>query len=54
MSRYAKRDFQPIAEGHNLMLGESTATNNGGSVDGFSVSVREIANLDKGNGSNIT
>ena len=50
---YVKRDFQPIAEGHNLMLSESTGTNNGGSLDGFSVSVRESVDLDKGNGSNI-
>jgi hypothetical protein len=49
---YVKRDFQPISDGHNLMLSESTGTNNGGSLDGFSVSVRETVDLDKGNGSN--
>jgi hypothetical protein len=50
---YAKRDVQPIAEGHILMLTEATGVNRGGGrFDGFSVSCREIVDLDKGNGSN--
>jgi len=50
---YVKRDVQPIAEGHVLMLDEATGVNKGGGrFDGFSVSCREIADLDKGNGSN--
>ena len=50
---YVKRDVQPIAEGHILMLDEATGTNKGGGrFDGFSVSCREIADLDHGNGSN--
>ena len=50
---YVKRDVQPIAEGHILMLDEATGVNKGGGrFDGFSVSCREIADLDKGNGSN--
>ena len=48
---YVKREVQPIAEGHILMLDEATGTNKGGGrLDGFSVSCREIADLDKGNG----
>ena len=50
---YVKRDVQPIAEGHVLMLDEATGTNKGGGrFDGFSVSCREIVDLDNGNGSN--
>lgn len=49
---YVKRAVQSIAEGHILILTEATGVNKGGGVDGFSVSCREIADLDKGNGSN--
>jgi hypothetical protein len=51
---YVKRDIQviPDQEGHMLLLTESTGTssNSGGLVDGFSVTVREIADLRQGNG----
>lgn len=51
---YVKRDVQPIPgqEGHMLLLTESngTSSNPGGLVDGFSVVVREIADLRQGNG----
>jgi len=51
---YIKRDMQPIPDqdGHALMLTESTgtATHPGGSLDGFSVTTREIADLRQGNG----
>lgn len=48
---YVKRDVQTVAEGHILMLDEATGTNQGGGrLDGFSVSAQEIADLDKGNG----
>jgi hypothetical protein len=50
-----KRDMQPIPdqEGHVLILSESkgTAANPGGSVDGFSVSIRESLDLSQGSGS---
>jgi hypothetical protein len=49
---YAKRNVQPIAQGHILLLAESTGNNKGGGFDGFGVSIREIADLDKGNGTN--
>ncbi|MEX2167546.1 MAG: hypothetical protein WD852_11120 [Methyloceanibacter sp.] len=53
-STYVKRDMQPIPDqdGHALMLTESTgtATHPGGSLDGFSVTTREIADLRQGNG----
>ena len=49
---YTTRNMQPISEGHILLLAESTGTNNGGAVDGFSVRVREMADLDSGNGTN--
>jgi hypothetical protein len=50
---YVKRDAQPISESHMLVLSESngTSANPGGLVDGFSVSVRDIADLRQGNGS---
>ena len=48
---YVKRDVQPIAEGHILMLAEATGVNKGGGkIDGFSVSARDIADIHKGNG----
>jgi hypothetical protein len=48
---YVKRDVQPIAEGHILLLAESTGINKGGGkFDGFAVSVRDILDLDQGNG----
>jgi hypothetical protein len=51
---YAKRDVQgiPDQEGHMLLLTESSgiSVNQGGLVDGFSVSVREIADLRQGTG----
>jgi hypothetical protein len=51
---YAKRDMQPIPdqEGHALLLTESTGTavNPGGPIDGFKVTVREIADLRQGSG----
>ena len=50
---YAKRDAQPISEGHMLVLSESngTSANPGGLVDGFSVSVRDFTDLRQGTGS---
>jgi hypothetical protein len=52
---YVKRDTQsiPDQEGHVLLLTESngTSVNPGGLVDGFSASIREIADLRQGNGS---
>lgn len=49
---YVKRDVQTIADGQILMLDEATGTNEGGGrLDGFPVSVQEIAGLDKGTGS---
>ncbi|MGQ0673444.1 MAG: hypothetical protein ACT4N2_11305 [Hyphomicrobium sp.] len=53
---YVKRDIQPIADGHILLLSESTGTNTspgGGPLDGFAVSIRETADLDKGNGTHL-
>ena len=51
---YVKKDAQPIPDqdGHMLLLTESSGTsaNQGGLVDGFSVSVREIADLRQGTG----
>ncbi|MGH6803566.1 MAG: hypothetical protein ACREC3_09395 [Methyloceanibacter sp.] len=49
---YVKRDAQPISEGHVLVLSESSGTsaNPGGLVDGFSVSIRDVADLRQGNG----
>ena len=54
---YVKREVQPIAEGHILLLSEASGTNKsaGGSgrLDGFAVSVRETVDLDKGNGPHL-
>jgi hypothetical protein len=49
---YVKRDMQPISETHVLVLTESngTSSNSGGLVDGFAVSIREMADLRQGNG----
>ena len=49
---YAKRDMQPISEGHVLVLTESSGTvsNPGGPVDGFAVSIRDMVDLRQGNG----
>jgi hypothetical protein len=51
---YAKRDMQPIPDqdGHVLMLIEATGTavSPGGQLDGFSVTERETADLQQGNG----
>jgi hypothetical protein len=51
---YAKRDMQPIPDqdGHVLMLIEATGTavSPGGPLDGFSVTERETADLQQGNG----
>jgi len=53
---YAKRDRQPIPDqdGHMLMLSEAVATakdaSGTGFLDGFSASIREIADLNRGNG----
>lgn len=51
---YSKRDMQPIPdqEGHVLMLIEATGTaiSPGGPLDGFSVTGRETADLQQGNG----
>ena len=50
-----KRDVQPIPdqEGHFLILSESngTASNPGGKVDGYSLSIREALDLRQGSGS---
>lgn len=52
---YANKDAQPIPdqENHVLLLTESngTSVNPGGLVDGFSVSIRELADLRQGSGS---
>jgi hypothetical protein len=52
---YAKKDAQPIPdqENHVLLLTESngTSVNPGGLIDGFSVSIRELADLRQGSGS---
>lgn len=48
---YAKRDMQPIAENHVLLLSESTGTSTSkGELDDFSVSVREMVDLNRGEG----
>jgi hypothetical protein len=51
---YVKRDAQPIPdrEGHVLLLTESSgpSLNPGGLVDGFSATIREIADLRQGTG----
>lgn len=48
---YAKREVQPIAENHILILSEATGkAESKGGLDGFSVSDRAFADLDKGSG----
>jgi hypothetical protein len=51
---YAKRDMQPIPDqdGHMLVLSEAngTSVNPGGLLDGFSVSIRDFADLRQGTG----
>jgi hypothetical protein len=53
-AKYVKRDVQPIPdqEQHILMLADAqgTASNPGGAVDGFSVSIRETLDLTQGTG----
>lgn len=51
---YAKRDMQPIPDqdGHALILSDAngTSVNPGGLLDGFSVSIRDFADLRQGTG----
>src|ERR1700733_13373912 len=53
---YAKREIQPIPDrdGHILMLTEAVGTakdaSGTASVDGFATSIREISDLNQGNG----
>jgi hypothetical protein len=51
---FVKRDMQPIPdqEGHALFLGQAngTSVNPGGLVDGFAVSIRDMADLSQGSG----